>query len=243
MKGVVLAGGLGTRLYPLTLHLNKHFLPVYNMPMIYYPILMMIEAGIRDIMIVTGGEKADEFERLIGREKAFANIDICFAYQEKPDGIASALGKAEQFVGRDKVVVILGDNLLQNGIKKGVEAFEAQEIGSRVFLKEVVPPRQLGFAEVDGNRIARIVEKPSAPPSNLAVIGVYMYHPDVFTVIKNLTLSKNGEYEITDVNNVYVERGEMKFDIVDGWWIDAGENHEALLKASLLIARQKGLEI
>ncbi len=243
MKGVVLAGGLGTRLYPLTLHMNKHFLPVYDKPMIYYPIEMMIEAGIQDIMIVTGGEKANEFERLIGKERAFADLHISFAYQEKPDGIASALGKAEDFVGQDKMVVILGDNLLQNGIKKGVEAFQTQEMGSRVFLKEVVPPRELGFAEVDGNRISRIVEKPVAPPSNLAVIGVYMYPPDVFSIIKNLTLSNKGEYEITDVNNIYVERGEMKFDKVDGWWIDAGENHEALLKASLLIARQKGLEV
>lgn len=243
MKGVVLAGGLGTRLYPLTKITNKHLLPVYNKPMIYYPIEMLVEAGIRDILIVTGGNNAGDFLRLIGNGEDFGLSRIHYAYQKGEGGIAEALGLAEEFVGDDKVVVALGDNILQNGIKKSVEAFSRQQKGSRIFLKSVEHPWEYGIAEMEGNKIKRIIEKPQNPPTNLAVIGVYMYPPDVFDIIKTLKPSARGELEITDVNNTYIERGEMEYEIVEGWWLDAGENHRALLYANLMVARQAGIEI
>lgn len=243
MKGVVLAGGLGTRLRPLTRITNKHLLPIYNKPMIYYPIEMLVEAGIRDILIVTGGNNAGDFLRLIGNGEDFGLSRIHYAYQKGEGGIAEALGLAEEFVGDDKVVVVLGDNILQNGIKKGVEAFSRQQRGSRIFLKSVEHPWEYGIAEIEGNKIKRIIEKPQDPPTDLAVIGVYMYPPDVFSIIKTLKPSARGELEITDVNNAYIERDEMEYEIVEGWWLDAGENHEALLRANLMIARQAGVEI
>mgnify|MGYP001150781604 CR=1 FL=1 len=243
MKGVVLAGGLGTRLRPLTRITNKHLLPIYNKPMIYYPIEMLVEAGIRDILIVTGGNNAGDFLRLIGNGEDFGLSRIHYAYQKGEGGIAEALGLAEEFAAGEKVVVVLGDNILQNGIRKGVEAFSRQRKGGRIFLKSVEHPWEYGIAEVEGNMIKRIIEKPKDPPTNLAVIGVYMYPPDVFDIIKTLKPSARGELEITDVNNAYIERDEMEYEIVEGWWLDAGENHEALLRASLMIARQAGVEI
>jgi glucose-1-phosphate thymidylyltransferase len=174
MKGVVLAGGLGTRLRPLTTITNKHLLPVYNKPMVYYPIEMLVEAGITDIMIVTGGNSAGDFLRLIGNGEDFGLSRINYAYQKGEGGIAEALGLAREFVGNDRVVVALGDNILQNGIKKGVDAFAKQQRGSRIFLKQVDHPWEYGIAEVEGNKIKRVIEKPKNPPSDLAVIGVYM---------------------------------------------------------------------
>lgn len=243
MKGVILAGGLGTRLRPLTSITNKHLLPVYNKPMIYYPIEMLVGAGIKDILVVTGGDYAGDFLRLIGNGEDFGLSRMHYAYQKGEGGIAEALGLAREFVGSDRVVVILGDNILQNGIRKGVEAFSKQARGSRIFLKTVDHPWEYGIAEIEGDRIKRIVEKPADPPSNLAVIGVYMYPPDVFSIVETLEPSARGELEITDVNNAYVERGEMAYEIVEGWWLDAGENHEALLRANLMIAREQGIEI
>jgi glucose-1-phosphate thymidylyltransferase len=242
IKGVVLAGGLGTRLRPLTSITNKHLLPVYNKPMIYYPIEMLVEAGIRDIMIVTGGTSAGDFLRLIGNGEEFGLSRINYAYQKGEGGIAEALGLAREFVD-DRVVVVLGDNILQNGIKKGVEAFSKQQRGSRIFLKRVENPREYGIAEVEGDKIKRIVEKPKNPPGDLAVIGIYMYPPDVFEIVETLEPSARGELEITDVNNAYIRQGAMEYEVVDGWWLDAGESHEALLRANLTIARQQGVEL
>jgi glucose-1-phosphate thymidylyltransferase len=243
MKGVVLAGGLGTRLRPLTTITNKHLLPVYNKPMVYYPIEMLVEAGITDIMIVTGGNSAGDFLRLIGNGEDFGLSRINYAYQKGEGGIAEALGLAREFVGNDRVVVALGDNILQNGIKKGVDAFAKQQRGSRIFLKRVDHPWEYGIAEVEGNKIKRVIEKPKDPPSDLAVIGVYMYPPDVFDVIATLVPSTRGELEVTDINNVYIQRGEMEYEIIEGWWLDAGENHQALLRANLIVARQNGIDI
>jgi len=243
MKGVVLAGGLGTRLRPLTTITNKHLLPVYNKPMVYYPIEMLVEAGITDIMIVTGGNSAGDFLRLIGNGEDFGLSRINYAYQKGEGGIAEALGLAREFVGNDRVVVALGDNILQNGIKKGVDAFAKQQRGSRIFLKQVDHPWEYGIAEVEGNKIKRVIEKPKNPPSDLAVIGVYMYPPDVFDIIATLAPSARGELEVTDINNVYIQRGEMEYEIIEGWWLDAGENHQALLRANLTVARQNGIDI
>jgi glucose-1-phosphate thymidylyltransferase len=243
IKGVVLAGGLGTRLYPLTSITNKHLLPVYNKPMIYYPIEMLVEAGITDIMIVTGGTSAGDFLRLIGNGEEFGLSRINYAYQKGVGGIADALGLAREFVDDDPVVVVLGDNILQNGIKKGVEAFSKQQRGSRIFLKRVDNPSEYGIAEVEGDKIKRIVEKPQDPPSDLAVIGIYMYPPDVFDIVDTLEPSARGELEITDVNNAYIQQDAMEYEVVDGWWLDVGESHEALLRANLTIARQEGIKL
>jgi glucose-1-phosphate thymidylyltransferase len=243
MKGVILAGGLGTRLRPLTSITNKHLLPVYDKPMVYYPIEMLVQAGIRDIMVVTGGNSAGDFLRLLGNGEAFGLTGLNYAYQKGEGGIAEALGLARDFIAGDRMVVVLGDNILQKGIKAGVEAFARQERGARVFLKEVAHPWEYGIAVPDGDKIARIIEKPKDPPSNLAVIGVYMYPPDVFEIIGGLERSARGELEITDVNNAYIARGEMEYDLLDGWWLDAGENHEALLHANLIVAREAGVDI
>lgn len=243
MKGVVLAGGLGTRLSPLTKITNKHLLPVYKKPMIYYPIEMLVEAGIRDIMLVTGGNSAGDFLRLMGNGSEFGLSGINYTYQEGEGGIAEALNLTKDFVEDDKVVVVLGDNILEKSIRKGVEAFEKQEEGARIFLTEVEHPWEYGIAELDGERITNIIEKPKEPPSNLAVIGVYMFPASVFDIINNLEPSARGELEITDVNNAYVERGQMEYEVLDGWWLDAGENAESLLQANVTIARRDGVEI
>jgi glucose-1-phosphate thymidylyltransferase len=243
MKGVVLAGGLGTRLRPLTRITNKHLLPVYNKPLIYYPIETLVEAGIRDILLVTGGNSAGDFLRLIGNGEDFGLTRINYAYQKGEGGIAEALGLAREFVGNDKLVVMLGDNILQNSLKRSVERFERQSQGSRIFLKRVEHPWEYGVAVTEGEKVVRIIEKPKDPPSDMAVIGVYMYPPDVFEIIKSLKPSSRGELEITDVNNAYIERGCMEYEVVDGWWLDAGENYESLLRANLVIARREGVDI
>jgi glucose-1-phosphate thymidylyltransferase len=243
MKGVVLAGGLGTRLQPLTRITNKHLLPIYDKPMVYYPIQMLIDAGIRDIIIVTGGTYAGDFLRLIGNGEDFGLSRINYAYQKGEGGIAEALGLTREFVGDDRMVVALGDNILEKGIREGVEAFARQERGSRIYLKEVERPWEYGIAELEGDTVKRIIEKPKDPPSSLAVIGVYMYPPNAFEIIGGLERSARGELEITDVNNAYIERGEMECQVLDGWWLDAGENHGALLRANLTVARQAGVDL
>jgi len=241
MKGVVLAGGLGTRLLPLTRITNKHLLPVYNKPLIFYPIEMLVRSGITEIMIITGGNFAGDFLRLIGNGEDFGLSQIHYAYQKGEGGIAEALRLAKPFVGNDKVIVALGDNIFQKGIQQGVQSFYAQTQGCRIFLKSVEHPWEYGIAETDGTKIKRIYEKVENPPSDLAVTGLYMYPSNVFEIIDTLKPSARGELEITDVNNVYIERGEMEFEIIDGWWLDAGENHEALLHASLTVARDCGV--
>jgi glucose-1-phosphate thymidylyltransferase len=234
---------LGTRLSPLTKITNKHLLPIYKKPMIYYPIAMLAEAGIRDIMLVTGGNSAGDFLRLIGNGKEFGLSRIHYTYQEGEGGIAEALGLAREFAEGDKLVVVLGDNLLEKSLKPGVDAFEKQERGARIFLKQVAHPWEYGVAEIADGRIVRIVEKPKDPVSDMAVTGVYMYPPDVFDIVEKLEPSARGELEITDVNNAYIDRGEMEYQEIDGWWMDAGENHESLLEANIAVARAEGVDI
>ncbi len=243
MKGVVLAGGLGTRLQPLTRITNKHLLPVFDRPMVFYPIQMLVDAGVTDIIVLTDGNFAGEFLNLIGNGEDFGLPRINYAYQSGNGGIAEALGLCRGFVGDDKMIVVLGDNILERNIKPSVDAFENQERGARIFLKEVAHPWEYGIAETDGDRIKRIIEKPEVPPTNTAVIGVYMYPSDVFEIVDGLEPSQRGELEITDVNNAYIERGEMMYDRLEGWWLDAGENHESLLQASLTVARSRGIDL
>jgi glucose-1-phosphate thymidylyltransferase len=240
MKGVILAGGNGTRLKPFTKVINKHLLPVYNKPMVYYPIETMVDAGINDILVVTGGIRPDDFQFVLDDENCFENLRINFTYQEKADGVASALAKARDFVGQDKFLVLLGDNILQKGlIKKSIDSFASQEKGCRVFLKEVDHHCESGYAIFDGDRIVEIVEKPKTPPSDMIVIGVYLYHPDVFEIIAALKPSDRGEYEITAVNNVYARRNSLQHEVFPGWWVDAGESLHRLWEAGNLVTKQQ----
>ncbi len=234
MKGVVLAGGLGTRLFPLTKVTNKHLLPIYNKPMIYYPIERMVDAGIRDILIVTGGNNAGDFLRLLGNGRQFGLNHINYTYQEGEGGIAAALSLAEFFADRESICVILGDNIVERSIAPYVENFRKQESGARILLKEVPDPQRFGVPEIQGDRIVRIDEKPETPASVYAVTGIYLYDQSVFEIIKTLKPSKRGELEITDVNNSYIAQGKMQFDILDGWWSDAG-TFESLIHASNLV--------
>jgi glucose-1-phosphate thymidylyltransferase len=236
MKGIILAGGLGTRLYPLTKVTNKHLLPVFNKPMIYYPIQTLINAGIDDILIVTGGNNAGDFLKLVGNGKEFGLKHINYTYQEGEGGIAEALGLAEFFAARDKVCVVLGDNLIEKNIRKGAEAFRKQKEGAKVLLKEVPDPQRFGVPELKGDKIAKIEEKPRNPKSNYAVVGIYFYDQTVFDFIKTLKPSDRGEMEITDVNNCYIEKGLMTWDLLEGWWTDAG-TFESLLRANQLVAK------
>lgn len=237
MKGIVLAGGLGSRLYPLTKVTNKHLLPIYNKPMIYYPIESLVEAGIKDILIVTGGKNAGDFVRLLGNGREFGLNHINFVYQEGEGGIAEALGLAEYFIDNDKTVVILGDNIIEGSIKKAVEDFLNQDKGAKILLKEVENPQRFGVAELDGEKIIGIEEKPEKPKSNFVVTGIYMYDSYVFDIIKGLEPSERGELEITDVNNAYIEQGTMTYDFLEGWWTDAG-TFESLFRANCLIAEK-----
>ena len=234
MKGIVLAGGLGTRLYPLTKVTNKHLLPIYNKPMIYYPIELMVDAGIRDILIVTGGNNAGDFLRLLGNGREFGLRHINYTYQEGEGGIAAALSLAEFFADQNPICVILGDNIVEGSIAQNVRNFEKQGSGARILLKEVSDPQRFGVPEIQGTRIVRIDEKPSNPASQYAVTGIYMYDASVFEIIKTLKPSGRGELEITDVNNCYIERGQMQYDILDGWWTDAG-TFDSLIRASTLV--------
>jgi len=232
VRGVILAGGLGKRLYPLTKITNKHLLPVYDRPMIYYPIQTLVDAGVKEILLVTGGNSAGDFLRLLGDGGGFGLLRIHYAYQEKEGGIAQAVGLAEHFAEGGKIVVMLGDNVLEKSIASSVRKFKKQKKGARILLKEVERPQDYGVAEVRGNKIVSVVEKPRRPKSSFAVIGVYMYDSSVFEVIRKLKPSGRGELEITDVNNVYISRNQMCYDIVDGWWGDAGSSIDGLLKVN-----------
>jgi glucose-1-phosphate thymidylyltransferase len=238
MKGIVLAGGLGTRLFPLTKITNKHLLPVYDRPMIYYPVQTLVEAGVKEILIVTGGNNAGDFLRLLGNGKDFGLRHLNYTYQEKEGGIAEAVGLAEEFAEGDKVVIILGDNILGQSIRKDVMQFKRQKSGGRIFLKKVKNPREYGVAELRGNKVVRIEEKPRQPRSNLAVIGLYMYDNQVFDMVKTLKPSRRGELEITDVNNFYAKQGNLTSSVLQGFWADAGESIDALLETNLLVARR-----
>jgi glucose-1-phosphate thymidylyltransferase len=237
-RGVVLAGGLGTRLYPLTKVTNKHLLPVYDRPMVYYPIQTLVDAGVKDIMLVTGGNNAGDFLRLIGNGKEFDLDRISYAYQEGEGGIAAALALAEDFAENGPIVVILGDNILEKGIRDAVSEFRKQKDGARILLKKVSDPERFGVPLIEGDRIVRIEEKPEKPASEYAVVGVYMYDNRVFDIIKTLKPSARDELEITDVNNAYIEQGKMTYSIVDGWWADAGTSFDGLLKANRLVAEE-----
>lgn len=234
MKGIILAGGTGSRLYPLTKVTNKHLLPVYDKPMIFYPIQTLINADIKEIMIVSGRGHAGHFLELLG---SGADLGVKFTYeiQEEAGGIAQALGLAERFADEDDVAVILGDNIFQDNIKEDVSNFRG---GARIFLKEVPDAHRFGVAELNGDKVIGIEEKPRDPKSNFAVTGLYIYSNHVFKIVKTLKPSARGELEITDVNNYFVDNGTMEYRILDGFWSDAG-TFESLLRASLLIAGEK----
>jgi glucose-1-phosphate thymidylyltransferase len=228
MKGVILAGGLGTRLYPLTKITNKHLLPVYDEPMIYYPIRTLVEAGVDDIMIVCGGNHAGEFLRLLGNGNEFGLKHLNYTYQQNEGGIAEALGLCEHFVDGEKTIVFLGDNIIESSLAGAVKDFEEQESGARILLKKVEDPRDYGVVRFDEKgQIAEIIEKPKNPPSNFAVVGIYFFDKSVFEIIKTLKPSRRGELEITDVNNAFISKGVLKYSVLDGWWADAGASIDA----------------
>jgi glucose-1-phosphate thymidylyltransferase len=237
MKGIVLAGGLGTRLQPLTKITNKHLLPVYNRPMIYYPIMTLVDAGITEILIVTGGRNAGHFLELLGNGKEFGLKHLDYTYQEGEGGIAAALSLAEYFVEDDRVCVILGDNIYEKSVRASAEAFLKQSSGARIHLKKVENPQRFGVPVFDGERILKIEEKPKSPQSDFAVTGLYMFDQSVFKIIRTLKPSGRGELEITDVNNAYIDRNEVTYGVVDGWWSDAG-TFDSLLRATILVASQ-----
>jgi len=236
MKGVVLAGGLGSRLYPLTKVTNKHLLPVYNEPMIYYPIRILVNAGIEEILIVTGGNNAGDFLCLLENGKDFGLKHINYTYQQGEGGIAAALSLAEHFADRDKIAVVLGDNIIEGNIKAMADEFRKQKDGARILLKEVSDPQRFGVPVFEGKTIVRVEEKPVSPASNYAVIGIYMYDYRVFEFIKSLKPSERGELEITDVNNFYIKEGKMQWNVLDGWWSDAG-TLESLQSAGNMVAK------
>jgi glucose-1-phosphate thymidylyltransferase len=236
MKGVVLAGGTGSRLFPITRVTNKHLLPVYDKPMVYYPIQTLVNAGIQEILLVTGGKNAGDFLRLLGNGRHFGLKHLNYTYQEGEGGIAGALGLAEDFADGDSICVILGDNIIENNICNAVENFKKQKEGAKVLLKEVPDAERFGVADVRGNRVIGIEEKPRAPKSNYAVIGVYLYDATAFQKIHRLKPSGRGELEITDVNNFYVEEGTLTYEVLDGWWTDAG-TFDSLLRANNLVAK------
>jgi glucose-1-phosphate thymidylyltransferase len=236
LKGVVLAGGTGSRLFPLTKITNKHLLPIYDKPMIYYPIETLVDAGIDEIMLVTGGRNSGDFLRLLANGKELG-AHLSYTYQEGEGGIAEALGLAKRFAGSDPVCVILGDNIIENSIRSSVDAFREQGSGARILLKEVPDAERFGVAEISGDRIVGIEEKPSQPKSSYAVTGIYMYDNTVFSKIHTLVPSSRGELEITDVNNAYIREGTMAFSYLDGWWTDAG-TFDSLLRAANLAAER-----
>ena len=235
MKGVLLAGGLGTRLLPLTRITNKHLLPVFDRPMIFYPLQTLINAGIRDILLVTGGPHAGDFLRLLGNGREFGLSHLNYAYQEGEGGIAAALALAEHFAEGDRLCILLGDNLIEGSVAPAVERFARQPRGARIILKQVPDAERFGVAEIRDGRIVSIEEKPARPKSDYAVTGIYMYDDRVFEAIRTLRPSARGELEITDVNNWYLERGELACELLDGWWTDAG-TFDSLHRAGNLVA-------
>ena len=236
MKGVVLAGGTGSRLNPLTRVTNKHLLPVYDKPMVYYPIQTLVNAGIQEILLVTGGKNAGEFLRLLGNGHDFGLKHINYTYQEGEGGIAEALGLAEHFADGEPICVVLGDNIIENNVGGAIDSFSRQKQGAKILLKEAPDAGRFGVAEIRGERVVGIEEKPRNPKSNYAVIGIYLYDSTVFEKIRRLKPSGRGELEITDVNNFYVEEGTLTYEILDGWWTDAG-TFESLLRANNLVAQ------
>lgn len=242
LKGVILAGGTGSRLYPLTKVTNKHLLPVYDRPMIYYPIETLRDAGIKDIMIVSGRGHAGHFLELLGSGREFG-INLSYAIQEEAGGIAQALALTREFVDDDKMVVMLGDNIFEDNLSEAIEEFKKTPIGARVFLKAVDHPEHYGIARLENDKIIEIIEKPKQFIGNLAVAGLYLYDNQVWDVIKNLKPSGRGELEITDVNNFYIQQGTMKYDILPGWWADGGESIDTWLEANNLLARKSKTSI
>jgi glucose-1-phosphate thymidylyltransferase len=243
VKGVILAGGSGTRLHPLTRITNKHLLPLYDRPMVTYAVEALVEAGIDELMLVTGGTHAGEFFRLLGNGHEYGIDRLAYGYQEQAGGIAEALGLAERFAAGDKVCVMLADNIFESSLRPIVENFERQERGGRIVLSQVEHEehlRHLGVAAMEGGRVAQIVEKPETPPSNYAVTGVYFYDEQVWGMLPTLQPSGRGELEITDVNNWYVGRGEMEADVVEGFWGDAGESIEAYYEVNDFVRRTHG---
>ena len=238
MKGIILAGGLGSRLRPLTKVTNKHLLPIYDRPMIYYPLQTLCDAGISEIMIVTGGNNAGDFLKLLGNGREFGLPHIAYTYQEGEGGIADALKLCEHFAAGDSVAVVLGDNIIQKSISPHVVRFEQQGSGCRLLLKEVDDPERFGVAEFDGRRIVAIEEKPKVPKSRFAVTGIYLYDNRVFDYARDLKPSARGELEITDVNNAYIARGDCYYDVLEGWWTDAGQ-FESLYRATQLVAEER----
>jgi len=234
MKGIVLAGGTGSRLFPLTKITNKHLLPIHDKPMIYYPIQTLVEAGITDLMVVTGGRNSGDFLRLLANGKEFGLKHINYTYQEGEGGIADALALAEHFAEGSRVCVVLGDNIIEGSIAEAVRDFQRQERGAKILLKEVPDAERFGVAEIDGDRIRGIEEKPARPKSRYAVTGIYMYDETVFDKTRTLKPSARGELEITDVNNAYIREGTMTFNYLEGWWTDAG-TFDSLLRAANLV--------
>jgi glucose-1-phosphate thymidylyltransferase len=235
MKGVVLAGGTGSRLNPLTRVTNKHLLPIYDKPMVYYPIQTLVNAGIEEILLVTGGKNAGDFLRLLGNGRDFGLKHLNYTYQEGEGGIAEALGLAEFFAAGEPICVVLGDNIIEGNICQAVESFKRQKNGAKILLKEVQDAQRFGVAEVRGESVLGIQEKPKAPKSNFAVVGIYLYDATVFEKIHRLKPSGRGELEITDVNNFYIEEGTLSWNMLEGWWTDAG-TFESLLRANALVA-------
>ena len=235
MKGVVLAGGTGSRLFPLTKITNKHLLPIYDKPMIYYPIQTLVDAGIGEILIVTGGRNSGDFLRLLINGKEFGLKHLDYTYQEGEGGIADALALAEHFADGGRICVILGDNIIEGNIREAAQDFKKQPSGAKILLKQVADAERFGVAEIRGNHVIGIEEKPKAPKSNYAVIGVYLYDKTVFQKIRRLKPSGRGELEITDVNNFYIEEDKLTYEVLDGWWTDAG-TFESLLRANNLVA-------
>ncbi len=240
MKGIILAGGLGTRLRPLTKITNKHLLPVYDKPMIYYPLETMCRAGIEKIMLVTGGNSAGDFLRLLGNGSEFGLKDLNYTYQEGEGGIADALRLCENFAEDDRICVILGDNIIEKDITPYVKRFATQRSGSRILLKDVRDPERFGVPVFADSRVVRIEEKPAFPKSRYAVTGVYFFDPRVFAYIRQLVPSERNELEITDVINAYIRAGDLEYDVLDGWWTDAG-HIESLHSASRLVAAQRNV--
>jgi len=236
MKGIILAGGIGSRLFPLTRVTNKHLLPVYDRPMIFYPIQTLVNAGITDILLVTGGQNAGDFLRLLGNGKDFGLQHINYTYQQGEGGIADALRLAEYFAASEKICVVLGDNIIETNIIAACAQFRNQDRGAHILLKEVADPQRFGVPVFEGGRIVRIEEKPKEPKSPYAVIGIYMYDATVFDRIRKLKPSTRGEFEITDVNNQFLADGALTYSLLDGWWTDAG-TFDSLLRATNLVAQ------
>jgi glucose-1-phosphate thymidylyltransferase len=235
MKGVILAGGLGTRLSPLTRVTNKHLLPIFDKPMIYYPIESLVKAGVTDILLVTGGNSAGDFLRLLGNGSEFGLKHFNYTYQKGEGGIAEALSLAEHFADGESIAVVLGDNVIERNVRRAKEAFDRQGKGAKILLKRVPDPQRFGVPELRGEKVVSIEEKPKQPKSDFAVIGIYFYDAQVFDIIKTCKPSARGELEITDVNNAYIKKGEMTWDELEGWWTDAG-TFDSLLRANNLVA-------